>query len=97
VWFFAAGFKTSTHPDIAGRDTQAHACTELRIHDGHVTLFFVQVIALVQRCVSAPVAPAVKSTAEHMLQRWKWQLAGHMQVRAEALHVALHYVGSYCR
>jgi hypothetical protein len=41
----------------------------------------VQVIALVQRCLSASVDESVKSLALHMLQRWRWQLAGHMQVR----------------
>lgn len=43
-------------------------------------LYAVQVIALVQRCLSASLDAAVKSLALHMLQRWKWQLAGHMQV-----------------
>jgi hypothetical protein len=40
----------------------------------------VQVIVLVQRCLSEPVDASIRSIAQHMLQRWKWQLAGHMQV-----------------
>jgi hypothetical protein len=43
-----------------------------------------QVIALVQRCLSEPIDASIRSIAQHMLQRWKWQLAGHMQVRQVA-------------
>lgn len=37
----------------------------------------VQVIPAVQRCLSHP-NPALVSMAQHMLDRWRWQLAGHM-------------------
>jgi hypothetical protein len=39
----------------------------------------VQVIQLVQRCTSWQ-HDAVTSMAQHMLRRWRWQLAGHMHV-----------------
>jgi hypothetical protein len=47
-----------------------------------------QVIALVQRCLAEPIDASIRSIAQHMLQRWKWQLAGHMQVRRVAVKLA---------
>lgn len=38
-----------------------------------------QVIPLVQRCLTYPNS-AVHTMAQHMLDRWRWQLVGHMHV-----------------
>lgn len=39
----------------------------------------VQVIPTVQRCLSHPHS-AVAGMAQHIIDRWRWQLAGHMHV-----------------
>lgn len=81
---YTAGAVTWAQADCFGDATQAAASACLHRHFTTRTWHcVVQVIALVQRCLSAPVAPPVKSIAQHMLQRWKWQLDGHMQVRAD--------------
>lgn len=55
-----------------------------------------QVIQLVQRCLSEPQHESVRSMATHMLRRWGWQLAGHMQVRTEQqmYSLDLHFLSS---
>jgi hypothetical protein len=39
-----------------------------------------QVVGLVRRCVSEQLHEAVRSLAQDTLQRWTWQLTGHMKV-----------------
>jgi hypothetical protein len=43
-----------------------------------------QVVALVRRCLAEHADESVRSLAQHMLQHWRWQLAGHLQVRRPA-------------
>lgn len=49
-----------------------------------------QLIALVQRCKCEQQHEAVRSLAEGILRRWRWQLAGHMQVRGACCGVHGH-------
>lgn len=45
-----------------------------------LTMCAPQLVALVQRCRCEQRHEAVRSLAEMILTRWRWQLAGHMQV-----------------
>lgn len=55
-----------------------------------VPLLSLQVIALVHRCKAQFQHQAVAASAQHILQRWQWQLAGHMHVLSDPVYMEDH-------
>eukprot|EP00775_Hariotina_reticulata_P011533 gene11533-11676_t len=70
-------------------DTAAKAVTLGWLHTGLTAEEEEIVISGVQRCLHHPHA-AVTSMAQHLLDHWKWQLAGHMHVMTRPEYMEDH-------